>query len=320
VAAVITLGQVVMPGQDSSTPGDALLVLSGADLIAVFSVAVLCARQTTVLVLVALTLWQAALPALNGGFTEDEPFDLLLTFVLYVGVAAGGRVRRRWVADRVGAAHRLAEAEEVRREAAVAERRRLARELHDVTAHHLTSIVVNASAAEFLGDQRPELRAEALDFAARTGRDTLTDLRRLVDVLPAGPVLPAEPAPSPDELADDFRQLGQLVMVETTGDPPPEVAAALHAIAREALTNTLRYAPGGTVRLSQTYGPDGAELVVEDDGAGSAPATGLGGGRGVSGMRERAEALGGSLQAGPGGRGWLVRAVLPLDAGIRAAP
>jgi signal transduction histidine kinase len=312
VAAGITLGQVVVPGQEFLAPGDALLVLSAADLIALFSVSVRCSRRTTLLVVAGLTLWQAGLPALGAGFTGDYPFDLLLTVGVYVLVAAGGRVRRRWTGDRAEAARRLAEAEEARREAAAAERRRLARELHDVTAHHLTSIVVNASAAQFLGDQRPELRAEALDFAARTGRDTLTDLRRLVAILPFGEERPAAPVPSPADLADDFRQLGQRVMVEVAGDPPPEVAAALHAIAREALTNTLRYAPGGTVRLSQTYGPDGAELVVEDDGGVSAPDTRLGGGRGVTGMRERAEALGGTLRAGPRSpHGWRVHAVLP---------
>ena len=312
VATGITLGQVILPGQVFLAPGDALSVLSAADLVALFSVAVLRSRRTTVLVLAGLLLWQAGLPALSGGFTGDYPFDLLLTLGGYVLVAAGGRVRRRWVADRAAAARRLAEAEQARREAAAAERRRLARELHDVTAHHLTSIVVNASAAQFLGDRRPELRAEALDFAARTGRDTLTDLRRLVAILPSGQDEPAAPGPSPADLADDFRQLGQLVTVETTGDPPPAVAAALHAIAREALTNTLRYAPGGTVRLRQTYGPAGAELLVEDDGAASAPTTTLGGGRGVTGMRERAEALGGTLRAGPRSpHGWRVHAVLP---------
>ena len=312
VAAGITLGQLVMPGQEFLTPGDALLVLSATDLVALFSVSVLCSRRTTVLVLAGLTLWQAGLPALGVGFTADYPFDMLFTFAGYVLVAAGGRVRRRWVADRVAVARRLAEAEQARREAAAAERRRLARELHDVTAHHLTSIVVNASAAQFVGDQRPELRAEALGFAARTGRDALIDLRRLVAILPFGEEQPGAPAPSTADLADDFRQLGQLVMVETAGDPPPEVAAVLHAIAREALTNTLRYAPGGTVRLTQAYGPDGAELVVEDDGAVAAPATGLGGGRGVTGMRERAAALGGTLRAAPRSpRGWRVHAVLP---------
>jgi len=105
-----------------------------------------------------------------------------------------------------------------------------------------------------------------------------------------------------------------VVTLETAGDPPPEVAEAMHGIAREALTNTLRYAAGGTVRLHFSYGPDGAELLIDDDGAGGAPgqATGLGGGRGLTGMRDRAQALGGTLEAGPRDEsGWRVRAVLP---------
>ncbi|MDT5039226.1 MAG: hypothetical protein QOE51_211 [Actinoplanes sp.] len=314
VAAGISLGIGVMPGEEFFAPGDALTVLSVADLVALFSVAVVCSRRTTVLVLAGLGLWQAGLLAIQHESAANYPFDLVIAVCLYALVAASGRIRRRWIADRSAAAHRLAEAQQADREAAAAERRRLARELHDVTAHHLTSIVVNASAAQFLGDQRPELRAEAFDFAARTGRDTLVALRRLVAILPFGEESPAAPAPSLADLVDDFRQLGQVVTLETAGDPPPELAEAMHGIAREALTNTLRYAAGGTVRLRFSYGPNGAELLIDDDGAGDAAgqATGLGGGRGLIGMRDRAQALGGTLEAGPrDGSGWRVRAVLP---------
>jgi signal transduction histidine kinase len=320
VAAGISLGTWVTPGVHVIVPGVALLVVSITDLVALFSVAALRSRRTTVLVSAGLVLWQAVLLATEHGFAGDYPLELLISAVVYAIVAASGRIRRRWVADRAAAARRLAEAQEARQEAAAAERRRLARELHDVTAHHLTSIVVHASAAQLLGDRRPELRAEALDFAARTGRDTLVALRRLVAILPFGEDLPAPAVPSIADLADDFRQLGQVVTVETAGDPPPEVAEAMHGIAREALTNTLRYAPGGTVRLRFSYGPGGAELVVDDDGdGGRVQATaGLGGGRGLTGMRDRAQALGGTLEAGPRGPvGWRVRAVLPPAASVR---
>jgi len=322
VAAGISLGSWVMPADGFFVPGDALTVLSVADLVALFSVAALCSQRTTVLVLAGLGLWQAGLLATQHESAADYPVDLFIAVCLYLVVAAAGRVRRRWVADRSAAARRLAEAQQAQREAADAERRRLARELHDVTAHHLTSIVVNASAAQFLGEQRPELLAESFDFAARTGRDTLVALRRLVAILPYGEELPAAPAPSLADLADDFRQLGQVVTLETAGDPPPEVAEAMHGIAREALTNTLRYAAGGTVRLRFSYGPDGAELLIDDDGTGGAAgqATGLGGGRGLTGMRDRAQALGGTLEAGPrDGSGWRVRAVLPPAASVPGA-
>jgi signal transduction histidine kinase len=322
VAAAVTLGTWVMPGQLYLVPGDAVLVLALSDMIALFSVAVHTSRRTTALVLVAVLVWQAALTAVTTDTPGDYPLDMVLNVCVYGFVAATGRIRGRSVAEREASARRLAEAEQGHREAADAERRRLARELHDVTAHHLTSIVVNASAAQFLGEQRPELRTEALEFAARTGRETLVALRRLVAILPSGDDRPDAPPPGLADLADDFRQLGQVVTVEVTGDPPARVAAAAHAIAREAMTNTLRYAPGGSVTLLLTYGGDGAHLLIEDDGgAGGTAAAGLGGGRGLAGMRERAAALGGTVEAGPRpAGGWRVRAVFPPLAAGRPVP
>ncbi|WP_250030136.1 sensor histidine kinase [Paractinoplanes maris] len=301
VAGGLALGTWATPQQEYLFPGDALLVLSTAESIALFHVALRSSRRTTLLVVAGLLAVQAAL------VLDDEPLDILVSIAFYALVVAFGRVRRRWLDDRDAAAHRLEQAEHARRDAAAAEQRRLARELHDVTAHHLTSIVVNASAAQFLG--KPELRADALEFAARTGRETLASLHQLVAVLPQAPE-----ATDLADLADDFRQLGQVVHLEVTGDPPPGQAEALHGIAREALTNTLRYAPGATVRLTRTYDETGVTLVVEDDGS-ATPIEGLGGGRGLTGMRERAAELGGSVTAGPRtGGGWQVRAVLPAVA------
>ncbi|MCY1139334.1 histidine kinase [Actinoplanes sp. Pm04-4] len=301
VTGALALGTWATPQQEYFVPGDALLVLAAAESVALFHVALRTSRRTTLLVVAGLLVVQAVL------VIDDEPLDILVSLALYAIVAAGGRVRRRWLDDRDAAAHRLEQAEQARRDAAAAEQRRLARELHDVSAHHLTSIVVNASAAQFVGT--PQLRADALEFAARTGRETLTALHQLVAVLPQ-----AQEATSLADLADDFRQLGQVVQLEVTGEPPPEQAEALHGIAREALTNTLRYAPGATVRVSRTYDEKGATLVVEDDGA-AAPVEGLGSGRGLTGMRERAAALGGTVTAGPRtAGGWQVRAVLPAVA------
>ncbi|HWS37115.1 MAG TPA: histidine kinase, partial [Actinoplanes sp.] len=245
--------------------------------------------------------------AVQDGVDGELPLTALMITVVVALVVALGRRRARWNAARADAARRLAAAQRTERQAADAERRRLARELHDVTAHHLTSIVVNSSAAEMLGDQRPDLKAEALDFAARTGRETLDALQRLVAVMPV--TGGADDEPELGDLAEGFRALGQRITVELpAGEPPPELAAAVYGIAREALTNTLRYAPGGTVLIRW----DGAELLVEDDG-GEAPAgtAGLGGGRGITGMRERAETVGGTCEAGPrDGGGWRVRARL----------
>ncbi|GAB1640734.1 histidine kinase [Krasilnikovia sp. MM14-A1259] len=319
VAAGLTLATWVVPaGQQAFVPGDALLVISVADLVALFSVAARRSARTTALVLAALVVWQAALTVWEDGLTGDTPFDLVTMIGMYGMVAAFGRIRGRWTSQRAAAARRLADAERARRDAADAERRRLARELHDVTAHHLTSIVVNASAARMLQDTRPELSAQALEFAARTGHDTLAALRRLVTIMPLAAEDDALPGLA--DLADDFRQLGQVMTVDVPAvDLPPPLAAAVHGIAREALTNTLRYAPGGTVRLRLSQTGEHIELVVDDDGPGwtaTEVATGLGGGRGLSGMRDRAAALGGALTAGPRqGRGWRVRAVFPPPGG-----
>ncbi|GIE94118.1 hypothetical protein Ari01nite_15830 [Paractinoplanes rishiriensis] len=320
VAAGIALGTWAAPAeQQFFVPGDALLPFSLASFVAMFGVAARCGRRTTAYTLLGLVALQAALTAADTGVTSDFPLEVLTGLILYGGVAAWGRLRGRWIRDRAAAARRLAEARRSEAEAATAERHRLARELHDVTAHHLTSIVVNASAAEMVGDQRPELRPQAVDFARRTGRDTLAALHRLVEILPFDEPR-AEAAPGLASLAEDFRGLGQPIGIQLpSSDPPPALAAAAYGIAREALTNTLRYAPGGPVTLLLRYAGEQAELVIDDAGPrdGTAPATGLGGGRGVTGMRERAAALGGTLTAGPrdDGAGWRVRAVLPLTAG-----
>jgi signal transduction histidine kinase len=299
--------------------GDAVLILSITPLVALFSVAVHAPGRLLPAAFAGVVAEQMLVSVVQDGKPGIDwvlQAQLLAAGVFVHGlIVLFGRRRRRFHAERAEAARRLDAARQAGLGAADTERRRLARELHDVTAHHLTSIVVNSSAAEMLGDQRPELRAEALDFAARTGRETLDALRRLVAILPV--TTGRDDTPSLGDLADGFRALGQRITVELPdGDPPPAHAPAIYGIVREALTNTLRYAPGGHVLVR--YSP--AELLVEDDG-GTAPVTGLGGGRGVTGMRERAQSIGGDCTAGPrAGGGWRVRVVLPGEGGtVRTA-
>ncbi|WP_436531048.1 sensor histidine kinase [Actinoplanes sp. HUAS TT8] len=310
VSASLAVATLVVPADDQAPM---LLPIGVADLIALFSVAARCPPRTMLIALGGLVVGQGALSAVQDGVGPGVLLEMLLSVVLDGVVAALGRVRGRWTEERAAAARRLAAAEQAQREAADTERHRLARELHDVTAHHLTSIVVNAQAADLLAAQRPELRTEALSFAARTGRDTLDALRRLVAVLPAQGE--EDEAPPLAELTAGFRELGQRVTLELPdGEPPRVLAGAVHGIVREALTNTLRYAPEATIKIRFAYEGEAAELVVADDGGTSETpgAPGLGGGRGVSGMRDRAQALGGTLTAGPrDGGGWRVRALLP---------
>ncbi|OJF14720.1 hypothetical protein BG844_08225 [Couchioplanes caeruleus subsp. caeruleus] len=294
-------------------PADATMAISNAEFIALFSVAVWRTQRTAVLTALVLIVWECLAYAVFQPFGPEYPLVVAVIVVFDVTVVALGRARHRWHADRARAAIELAEAEDRRLRAADTERHRLARELHDVTAHHLTSIVVIASAAQRIGGSRPELMAEARDFAARTGRETLAALHRLVALLQLPDQRPD--AHGLEELAEGFRRLGQRVTVTGTTALPPGVAEAAYGIAREALTNTLRYAPGAAVAVRLGDGPGGVELTVTDDGPAAAdrpPQGQLGSGRGLTGMRERAEALGGSLEAGPrDGGGWRVRAVLP---------
>jgi signal transduction histidine kinase len=316
VVAAVTLGVL-------ATPLDSLAIVSAADVIALFSVAVRRPTGALLLLTGALVVWQSGLNIPVYGTGRGYFGVVILIIAVYLLTAGLGHSRARWLANRRAAARRLAEAEAEQRQAAVAERQRLARELHDVSAHHLTSIVVTATAAQRLAGRRPELATEAREFAARTGRETLAALQRLVAVMRT-----AEPdAPQPvrarlEELAAGFVRLGQPVTCQlgpTIGDRVGEV---VFGIAREALTNALRYAPGAEVRLLVEERDGAVELRVEDDGAGApANAVPLGSGRGLDGMRERAEAVGGTLDAGPRpDGGWRVRAVLPVGAEPRAVP
>ncbi|MFB9321041.1 sensor histidine kinase, partial [Cryptosporangium minutisporangium] len=297
-----------------ATPTDAPMLIAIADLIALYSVAVRAPRFTSA-ALGLLAGWQVGIGFAEYGVGGEWAVESGLTVVGYVVAAGLGLARRQWLAGRQAAAYALREAETARREAGDGERRRLSAELHDVSAHHLTSIVVTVNAARRLASSRPELLAESLATAADTGRDALTDLRGLL--AEAGPV-PADGRLTDRlaELTDAFTQLGQRVTVEAPDldGLPPAVAEAAYAIVREALTNTMRYAPGAavSVRLTLTSSPGDAPqlgIVVENGAAGAAGAAGvaggIGSGRGLIGLRRRATALGGSLTAGAGaGGGW----------------
>lgn len=312
-------------------PEDATLLHALSLLVALYSVAVRCPGRTAAVVGSALAVCEAGRSALLLDSAVEACGEAAVNCVLFLTVAGLGRSRRRWLAGRRAAARDLARAESERARAALTERERLARELHDVSAHHLTSVVVTADAALRLGGRRPELTAQALEFAAEAGRETLTALHRLVALMRTSAADEESAlADRVDELAAGFARLGPRPLVDVAPDLAAltgPVADAAFGIVREALTNALRYAPGAAVRVRiHAAEPDGAVvLTVEDDGAagaapGAVPAAGrqgLGSGRGTAGMRERAAALGGTLAAGPrpDGPGWSVRARLPRTTG-----
>jgi signal transduction histidine kinase len=261
------------------------------------------------------------------------------TSVEFALVLAGGLVFLLVVAELIrirsqrGAALERSRAEELRRRASE-DRLQMARDLHDVVAHNIAVINVQANTALHLMDRQPERAAAALATINDVSKQALVELRSVLGVLrdvDSGGVTGAPRAPAPGldrlgDLVDNAAAAGLAVHVEEDGQPaalPADVDLTAYRIIQEALTNSARHSGGSTATVRLGYG-DGALLVeVDDDGtpgparpARPAPAAANGSGHGIAGMTERAAALGGSLEAGPlpqGGFG--VRARLPLQRG-----
>ncbi|MBW8483912.1 sensor histidine kinase [Actinomadura parmotrematis] len=277
--------------------------------VALYSLAAWRGPRCAVTGLLAVTAAGAAARALSSG----GPVDLLeeaASFLLNASAVALGAARQRRRAARRALAGRLADAARERRAAAAAERERLARDLHDVAGHHLSAVVVHASAAVRLGD--PDLAREALRTAADTGREALRALERQAGEPPPGGDLPA----LLEALGDGLARLGVPVTLRVAGRVrrlPPEATAAMFRIVQEALTNAMRYGCAGEVRIGIDYRPgEVGARVTSPAASGGTAVPALGAGRGIAGMRERAAALGGTLEAGPvPPDGWRVTAVLP---------
>ncbi|WP_449657949.1 sensor histidine kinase [Amycolatopsis eburnea] len=218
------------------------------------------------------------------------------------------------------------ERDQATRIAVAEERGRIARELHDVVAHAVSVMVVQADGASYALESNPDLARRALQTISETGRGALGELRRLLDVLRSDDADGEPRVPQPDahalaELAERMRTAGVPVELETNelGDLPAGVSLGIYRIVQESLTNTLKHAGRGataSVRVHRTG--DLVEVLVSDDGAGRVPQLAgstqrLPGGNGLIGMRERAHVYGGTLEVGPAqGGGWQVRAALPV--------
>lgn len=195
-------------------------------------------------------------------------------------------------------------AEAQTRAAAAEERTRIARELHDVLAHSMSVIVLNAEGAKLARHRDPAAVDRTLDTIGRTGRDALAELRRLLEVLHAG-----EPTRSPQPTVAELRELvdqaGRAVTLDVTGDPGGlPASAALHAyrIVQEALTNMIKHAPAdATGRVAVAFEPREIRIEVTNTGGRApAPAPALpSSGRGLPGMRQRVEMYHGELATGP---------------------
>ncbi|MEU9756428.1 histidine kinase [Streptomyces althioticus] len=266
-------------------------------------------RRTTVAVgSVAYVLFVAEL--MRRG--TDEPVAELVSFYVAMCLLWGGGA---WLRST-----RIAEAErrhQVAEQTRAAERARIARELHDVVTHHVTAMVVQAEAARYL-TAAPERLDETLTAVTDTGRRAVADLRHLLDLLnpdhgegsrtpPVGRLL---------TLVEQTRRAGQPVEFTEKGTPAASTGSAdlvAYRVVQEALTNALKYAHGQATSVLVQHSERDITVEVGTDGPGTRPVTSPGGiGRGLAGLRERVDVLGGEFEAGPRpGGGFAVRARIP---------
>ena len=198
------------------------------------------------------------------------------------------------------------------------ERRRIARELHDVVAHSVSVMTVQAGAVRRLLRPDQERERQALEVVEATGRAALTEMRRLVGLLREQGAMPEfSPQPSMravDVLVGTIREAGLPVELEIDGEPrelPPGVDLSAYRVIQEALTNALRYAGPAQAWVTVRWREEALELEIANDGR-SAPGVG-GGGHGLTGLRERVALVGGTVDSGPrASGGFVVRARLPI--------
>ena len=306
-------------------------------LVALYSVAAYGSRVAS---------WAALAVALGGSVLAVQRYwlryttpdvDLLVVLGLFAGVVlaawTSGDLRRTRL---LHVESLRARAEQLERErdretrlATAAERARVAREMHDVVAHGLSVIIVQADGARYAADRDPAAATTALETISNTGREALTEMRRMLGLLRAAEeVLPAdvdarEPQPGLDQLpglVDQVRGTGLPVELSVRGDArrlPPLVELTAYRTVQEGLTNVLKHAgPGSRAWVVVTYDADEMEVQVTDDGRGSA-AAGDGAGYGLAGMRERVAVSGGRMRAGPrAGGGYEVVVRLPCPAAV----
>jgi signal transduction histidine kinase len=310
------------------------LIAGPAALIALYTVATLRSRREAQACAGALELAVVAALLLfaGSGWWYDAIF-LSGMIAAAVGLGLYSATRRAYLAELRDRADRLERERDQQAALAVAaERTRIAREMHDIVAHHLTVMVTLSEAAVAASASSPERATDVMRSVAATGRRALADTRRLLGVLrqrpgqdPGETLQPVPDLSQLDALIEQVRAAGLDTTLEIQGkapDVPAGVQLTVYRLVQEALTNTLKHGGAGvraSVRLR--YLPGELLVDIDDDGAGAAapataaPATaGVGGG--LLGMRERVHAYGGEVQAGPRRPGgWQVSARLRLDGG-----
>jgi signal transduction histidine kinase len=250
---------------------------------------------------------------------DDEALNLGVVGIFFLGAYALGvsaRARRDRITMLEERELRLTQQQET---AATRERERIAREMHDILAHSMSLVVVQAEAGPVAVRHDPDRAEQMFDTISVTARDALAQLRRVLGVLRTDDS-GREPTPDLEALPGLVRRVDDAGLTATLtedGDPrplPPDLAATAYRIVQESLTNTVKHAGADRVDVRLTWSDTALRIEVTDDGAG-APSSINGSGQGLIGMRERVSAAGGSLDAGPGpgGVGFRVTASVPLD-------
>jgi signal transduction histidine kinase len=305
-----------------SYPGGPIFLMP---LVGVYSVAGQQPRERS-LPLVAAAVLTVLLPALVFDRSTEEPGLIALVYLGWVGVALllgeAGRGRREYLVGLEERARYLEESREQEARRRVAEERlRIARDVHDVAAHALASIALQAGVGTRLGAREPQEAQDALARIRSASTDALDELRRVLDLMRGenGAEL-RDPPPTLadlDGLVSNASDNGTEVRLQVRGEPrslPAVLELAAYRIVQESLTNVVRHAGSPTATVTVTYDGTGLELEIRDRGRG-VPVAGEPAGHGITGMKERAAAVGGKLEAGPAPQGgFRVWARLPVSA------
>jgi signal transduction histidine kinase len=314
-AVVATLATLVILAD-----GRAPLTAAGFLSLLVIVALLVVRRGFPVAALLAVPLALNAVSPLDGSDPGAASFGPLV--LLVAALLIGEALRQRGQAIEERDATELAMAHTMREQMAMEERARIARELHDIVAHHLSMISVQAESARLTSADLPADGRERFEQIGATARNALTEMRRLLGVLREDGGNGPDRAPQPgleqlDALVDSTRDAGANVRLVLQGRAvllPPGVDLTAYRIIQESLTNARRHAPGADVAVELDYRPDALHLRIRDTGPGPAQDR-LTPGHGLLGMRDRAAMVGGSLTYGRGdGGGFTIEAELPIEA------
>jgi signal transduction histidine kinase len=269
----------------------------------------------------AAVITTASIVSSKSGNAYSDFFwtTLILTLAWFFGSALGSRTEQaRELTERVEAAER--ERATAAERATTEERARIARELHDVVAHSVSVMVVQASGVRRLLKDEQHREREALLSVEQIGRQALTEMRRMLGVMRSGEEAPAALAPQPglehlERLIAQVAEAGLPVTLRVEGERPdisPGVDLSAYRIVQEGLTNALKHAKGAHAEVVVRYIDSSVELEIADNGPGVPNGDGMG--HGLVGMRERVALYGGTIESGPrAGGGFVLRAQLPVE-------